>query len=48
MTGDIDVRTTTYVYTLGDIAMSWILRLEKIVVLSTTEAKYVVLTKACK
>lgn len=50
MIGDIDGRknTSRYIYILGGIAVSWILKLQKIVTLSTTKAKYVVVTKASK
>jgi len=46
--GDVDSQksTTGYVFTLGSGAISWVLRL--IVALSTTEAEYVPVTKACK
>lgn len=45
-TGDVDNRksTTGYVYTLGCTAVSWSSTLQKIVALSTTEAKYVVVS----
>ena len=44
---DIDSRksTTGFVFTLGDIAMSWASNLQKIVTLSTTEAEYVAATE---
>ena len=44
--GDIDNRksTTRFVFTLGGTAISWILNLQKIITLSTTEAKYVATT----
>ena len=47
---DIDSRksTTGFVFTLGDIAISWASNLQKIVTLSTTEAEYVVATEARK
>jgi hypothetical protein len=40
--------TTWYVFTVGGIAVSWILKLQKVVALSTIEAEYVVATKASK
>jgi len=50
LAGDIDSRksTTGYVFTLGSAAVSWVSRLQKIVTISTTEAKYVAVTEACK
>ena len=50
MVGDVDGRksTTEYVYTLGGMTISWVSKLQKIVALSTTEAEYVVVTKANK
>ena len=49
-TGDIDSRksTTGFVFTLGGIAISWALNLQKIVTLSSTEAEYVAATEAGK
>ena len=48
--GDINSRksTTSFVFTLGGTAISWTSNLQKIVTLSTTEAEYVVATKAGK
>ena len=48
--GDIDSRksTTGFVFTLGGTAISWASNLQKIVTLSTTEAKYVAATEAGK
>jgi len=48
--GDVDSRrsTTDYVFILESGAVSWVLRLQKIVVLFTTDAEYVAATKACK
>ena len=48
--GDIDSRksTTRFVFTLGGTAISWASNLQKIVTLSTTEAKYVATTEAGK
>ena len=42
--GDIDSRksTTGFVFTLGGTAISWASNLQKIVILSTLEAEYVV------
>ena len=50
MVGDKDsMRSTTgYVFTVGGTKVSWILKLQKVVSLSTTEAKYVTATKASK
>ena len=50
LAGNVDIRrsTTGYVYTLGGTAVSWGSQLQKIVALSTTEAKYVVVTEASK
>ena len=48
--GEIDLRRDTirYVFTLGIIAINWISQLQKIVVLSTTEARYVAMIEASK
>ena len=48
--GNVDIRRSIigYVYTLGGTAMSWGSQLQKIVALSTTEAKYVAITEASK
>jgi hypothetical protein len=48
--GDKDSRrsTTRYVFTLGGTTVSWILKLQKFVSLSTIETEYVVATKASK
>ena len=50
MVGDIDRRKSTirYVYTLGDTVVSWVLKLQKIVALPITKAKYVAMTKSNK
>jgi hypothetical protein len=50
MAGDKHSRrsTTWYAFTVGRTRLSWILKLQKGVSLSTTEAKYVVATKASK
>jgi hypothetical protein len=50
MAGDKDSRrsTTGYVFTIGGTTLSWILKLKKVVALSTTEAEYVAATKASK
>ena len=48
--GDFDKRksTTSYVFTLVGGAVSWVSKLQTIVVLSTTEAKYMATTQTCK
>ena len=50
MSGDKDnmMSTTGYVFTIGGTIVSWISKLQKVVALSTTEAKYVVATEASK
>ena len=51
MAGDKDCHqsTTGYVFTIGGIAASWVAsKLQKLVLLSTKEAKYVAFTKASK
>jgi hypothetical protein len=50
MVGDKDSRrsTTGYVFTIGGTTISWILKLQKVVSLSTTEVEYVVATEASK
>lgn len=50
MTGDVDTRkfTTGYLYNFAGAAVSWVCRLQRVVALSTTEAKYIAATKACK
>ena len=50
MAGDVDGRksTTRYIYTLEGTTISWVSKLQKIVALSTFEAKYVAVTKANK
>ena len=50
MAGDKDSRrsTTGYVFTVGGTTISWISTLQKVVVLSTTKAYYVVATEASK
>ena len=50
MARDVNGRmsTTRYVYILGDTKISWVLKLQKIVALSTTEAEYVAVTEASK
>ncbi|MCO5570950.1 hypothetical protein L7F22_024680 [Adiantum nelumboides] len=49
-TGDLDNRRSTsgYVFTMAGGAVSWQLRLQTCVIRSTTEAKYVVVSEACK
>ena len=46
MVGDIEGRksTTEHIFTLGNTAISWISRLQKIVTLSTTKEEYVAIT----
>jgi hypothetical protein len=46
MEGDKDSRrsTTGYVFTVGGTNISWSLKLQKVVSLSTTKSKYVVAT----
>ena len=48
--GDIDSRKSTigFVFTVGGTVISWASNLQKIVTLSTTEAKYVAATKTGK
>jgi hypothetical protein len=50
MAGDKDSRrsTTWYVFTVGGTTISWISKLQKVVALSTTKAKYVAATEASK
>jgi hypothetical protein len=50
MAGDKDSRrsTTWYVFTIGGTTVSWILKLQKVVSLSTTKSEYVVATEASK
>jgi hypothetical protein len=50
MESDKDSRrsTTRHVFTVGGIAVSWILKLQKVVSLSTMEAEYVVATESSK
>jgi hypothetical protein len=50
MGGDKDNRrrTTGYVFTIGGTTVSWILKLQKVVALSTTKAEYVAATEASK
>ncbi|KAH9741648.1 hypothetical protein KPL70_002701 [Citrus sinensis] len=48
--GDLHKRksTTSYVFTLAGAPVSWVLKLQTVVALSTTEAEYMVATQACK
>ena len=48
--GDLDRRRslTGYVFTIGGCAISWKATLQTTVALSTTEAKYMAITEACK
>ena len=50
LAGDIDTRksTTGFVYTLGNTAVCWASKLQKIVALSTTEAEYVAVYRSWK
>jgi hypothetical protein len=50
MAGDKDSRRSTigYAFTIGGTTVSWILKLQKVVALSTTEAEYVATTEANK
>lgn len=50
MAGDVDTRksTTGYLYTFAGATVSWVSRLQRVVALSTIEAKYIAATKACK
>jgi hypothetical protein len=50
MEGDKDSRrsTTMYVFTIGVTTISWILKLQKVVALSTTKEKYVSPTEGSK
>ena len=50
MEGDRDNmrRTTGYVFTVGGITVSWVSKIQSVVALSTTEAKYVAATEASK
>eukprot|EP00253_Pinus_taeda_P016064 PITA_16064 len=48
--GDLDKKRSTsgYVFTLAGGAISWMSKLLNVVALSTTEAKYIVASRACK
>uniref|UniRef100_A0A803KNZ2 Reverse transcriptase Ty1/copia-type domain-containing protein n=1 Tax=Chenopodium quinoa TaxID=63459 RepID=A0A803KNZ2_CHEQI len=48
--GEVDrcKSTTGYIFTVGNTTVSWMLQLQKIVALSTTEAEYVAVTEASK
>ena len=50
MTGDKDTRrsTTWYVFIVGETTVSWISKLQQVVVLSTTEAEYTAAIEASK
>ena len=50
MDGDIDTRKSTpgYMMTFVGGAVSWQSRLQKCVVLSITEAKYIIVAEGCK
>ena len=49
-TGDLDKRRSTsgYVFTLAGGAISWRLKLQETIALSTTEAEYIAASHACK
>ena len=49
MAGDLDLRKSTLGYLINYVgeAVSWQSKLQKGVTLSTTEAEYIALTKAC-
>lgn len=48
--GDLDISrsTSSYVFDIGEIAMSWRFKLQSQVALSTTKAEYVAATEAVK
>ena len=48
--GDLDKRKSLigYVFTIGGCAISWKVTLQSTIALSTTEARYIVVTKTCK
>ncbi|PHT76169.1 hypothetical protein T459_19691 [Capsicum annuum] len=48
--GDLDKSRslTDYVFTIGGCAISWKATLQTTIILSTTEAKYMAITEACK
>ena len=46
--GEVDHRTTGYIFTVGNTTVSWMSRLQKIVTLSTTKAEYVAMTEVSK
>jgi hypothetical protein len=50
MAGDIYIMRSTkrYIFVVGGTTVSWILKLKKVVALSTIEAEYVVATEASK
>lgn len=50
MASDLDSRksTTCCICTYGETAVSWLLKLQNIVALSTTEAEYVAMTEVSK
>ena len=50
MAGDVDSRksTSSYLITLAGVVVAWQSRLQKCVALSTTEAKFIAITEACK
>ena len=50
MARDMDTRksTTGVLYTFAGATVFWLLRLQRIVALSTTEEEYIAATEACK
>ena len=49
-TGEVDHKrsTTGYVFTMSSTVISWMSQLQKIVIISTTEAKYLAMTESIK
>ena len=49
-TGDLEKRrsTSSYVFTLAGGAISWMSKLQETIALSTTKAKYIASSHACK
>ena len=50
MVGDVDTRksATGYLYTFAGAVVSWVSRLQKVVALSITEARYIAAIEDCK